>query len=152
MGAVSGTAEVLRWEIPSLFRWLGVIDAALQEVGQELAWEREELNEVSVAVIEAVSNAIEHGNRFEPARSVQVELRASGRHLRFRVSDEGPGFASDRLDQPTPSPESPEFMMSRGRGLFIMRDIMDAIRIQREAGRFVVELDKELKAPVGTGH
>jgi len=152
MGTISGTSEVLRWEIPSLFRWLGVIDAALQEVGQELAWEQDELNQVSVAVIEAVSNAIEHGNRFEPERSVQVELWASGRRLRFRVSDEGPGFERDRLDLPTPSPESPEFMKSRGRGLFIMRDIMDAIRIDREAGRFVVELEKELKAPVGTGH
>ena len=32
----NGSTEILRWDLPSRFRWLGVIEAAIQEIGQEL--------------------------------------------------------------------------------------------------------------------
>ena len=142
----NGATEVLRWEIPSQFRWLGVFDASLQEIGQELEWTQEDLNQISIAAIEAVSNAIEHGNGYDSQDQVHIELRVSKGSLHLTVSDTGPGFDADRLNMSPPSPNDPNFLGSRGRGIFIMRDTMDAVRIHREAGRFYLELEKAIES------
>ncbi|MCB1164500.1 MAG: ATP-binding protein [Candidatus Krumholzibacteriia bacterium] len=139
----NGAVDILRWDLPSDFRWLGVINAALQEIGQALDWEQDALNQISIASIEAVSNAIEHGNRFDGSLRVSIELGVGENRFRIAVTDGGPGFPVDRLDAEAPSPDDPAFLGARGRGIFIMREIMDSIRIRRdEAGRFVVELEK----------
>jgi serine/threonine-protein kinase RsbW len=143
----NGSAEILRWDIPSRFRWLGVVDAAVQEIGQELAWDGEVLDQISIAVIEAVSNAIEHGNRFEASERVRVELRVEEERFHVRVSDAGSGFDPSRLKMRSPDADDPSFLSTRGRGIIIMRDIMDEMRIGRdEEGRFIVELEKSLKS------
>jgi serine/threonine-protein kinase RsbW len=141
--STNGSVDVLRWDLPSDFRWLGVMNAALQEIGQALEWSEEELDQISIASIEAVSNAIEHGNRFNPALRVAVELGLSEARFRIAVTDGGPGFSAERLCAPAPAPNDPAFLGARGRGIFIMREIMDAVRVGRDqAGRFVIELEK----------
>ena len=139
--------EVLCWDIPSRFRWLGVIDAALQEIGQELDWDSEDLNKIAIALIEAVSNAIEHGNEFESGQRVRVEAHLSSERLNFTVSDEGRGFDRTLLTVPPIPPDDPRFLNSRGRGIFIMRDIMDKVETDQDAdGRFRVKLEKRIKS------
>ncbi len=143
--STNGSVDVLRWDLPSDFRWLGVINAALQEIGQALEWSDAELDQISIASIEAVSNAIEHGNRFSPALRVAVELGLSDSSFRIAVTDGGPGFTEERLRLPAPAPDDPSFLGARGRGIFIMREIMDDVRVRRdEAGRFVIELEKSV--------
>jgi serine/threonine-protein kinase RsbW len=142
----NGYTEILRWEIPSGFRWLPVIDAAMQEIGQELEWDQGVLNQISIAVVEAVSNAIEHGNKFGSKKQVQVELRLSEDDLELRVLDLGDGFDSSLLTATAPSLDDPRFLNARGRGIFIMREIMDEIRTRTdETGRFVLELHKSIR-------
>jgi serine/threonine-protein kinase RsbW len=141
----NGSLDILRWDLPSDFRWLGVLNAALQEIGQAFEWSDEELDQISIASIEAVSNAIEHGNRFRSELRVAVELGLSQASFRIAVTDDGPGFAADRLRTPAPAPDDPAFLGARGRGIFIMREIMDSVRVGRDsAGRFVVELEKSV--------
>jgi len=141
----NGYTETLRWEIPSGFRWLPVIDAAMQEIGQELEWDQNVLNQISIAVVEAVSNAIEHGNKFGSEKQVQVELSLRKESLELRVFDLGDGFDPSLLTAKAPSLDDPRFLNARGRGIFIMREIMDEIRTRTdEAGRFVLELHKTI--------
>ncbi len=139
----NGTLDILRWDLPSDFRWLGVVNAALQEIGQTLDWAQSDLNQISIAAIEAVSNAIEHGNGFQSDLRVMVEMGVAEGRFNIAVSDGGTGFAESRLATPAPAPDDPTFLGARGRGIFIMREIMDDISIRRdEAGRFMVELGK----------
>ncbi len=148
----NGSSEILRWDLPSRFRWLGIIDAALQEIGQEFEWAPELLNQISIAAIEAVSNAIEHGNRFDSEQRVRVELRVEDGRFIFSVSDSGPGFNRSRLTTVPPAPDDPAFFGARGRGIFIMREIMDAVRTHKDdEGRFVIELEKTLQSTERTG-
>ncbi len=139
----NGTLDILRWDLPSDFRWLGVVNAALQEIGQALDWAQADLNQISIAAIEAVSNAIEHGNGFQAELRVMVEMGVAEGRFCIAVSDGGSGFEETRLSAPAPAPDDPSFLGARGRGIFIMREIMDDISIRRdEAGRFMVELGK----------
>ena len=62
--------------------------------------------EIETAVREAISNAIIHGNHEDPYNRVRVMCRCnSDGEVRITVSDEGPGFKSDVVPDPTFSGE-----------------------------------------------
>lgn len=86
-----------------------------------------------VAVGEAVANAILYGNREDPARFVTIEADASVDRTVVRVTDEGSGFDPGAVPDPT-GPGS--LGRSRGRGLFLLRTLMDEVR-HNEAGNEV---------------
>jgi serine/threonine-protein kinase RsbW len=85
---------------------------------------------VPVALTEALSNAILRGNADDPRKRVRVTARVDERHLVVEVTDEGAGFDMDActIDPTTPDHLENEF----GRGLFLMRKLMD--RVERFAG------------------
>jgi len=86
---------------------------------------------VPVALTEALSNAILRGNEDDPRKHVYVRVRVDQVTLTIEVKDEGIGFD---LDECTSDPTTPEHLLSEeGRGLFLMRKLMD--RVERFAGR-----------------
>ena len=95
----------------------------------------EHYGNVLIAMTEAVNNAIVHGNKLDPEKSVTVSCAIDGKSLVFRISDEGPGFDYENLPDPT-APENIE--KPHGRGVFLMRHLADDCAFE-DAGR-VVEL------------
>lgn len=115
--------------------------------------------QVGMAVMEALTNAIVHGNlevaselrddsleRYHEvirerrerlpfaARRVRCVASESPARVRYEISDEGPGFDPDTL----PDPCSPENLVRvRGRGILLMRTFMDEVRFN-ERGNSVV--------------
>ncbi len=88
-----------------------------------------------VAVTEAVNNAINHGNKANPEKMVDIKFEVDDDQFGFIISDEGHGF--DYLNLPDPTdPENIE--KPSGRGVFLMKHLADQI-IFSENGR-VVEL------------
>lgn len=86
---------------------------------------------VPVALTEALSNAILRGNADDPRKRVYVHVRVDHVTLIIEVKDEGPGFD---MEECTIDPTTPEHLESEdGRGLFLMRKLMD--RVERFAGR-----------------
>lgn len=74
-------------------------------------------------VNEAVSNAIVHGNKENPTKTVFVNIEnIENRKLIFSISDEGEGFDFNNLPDPT-APENVEKLS--GRGIFIMKKLAD---------------------------
>ncbi|MGH7539947.1 MAG: PP2C family protein-serine/threonine phosphatase [Gemmatimonadota bacterium] len=86
-----------------------------------------------VAVGEAVANAILYGNREDPSRVVKIAADANPESVVVRVADEGAGFDPGAI----PDPTDPDVLeRSRGRGLFLLRSLMDEVR-HNEAGNEV---------------
>jgi serine/threonine-protein kinase RsbW len=111
--------------IPSDFKYLGAVDAAIQDLAREFAFSENSINDMSTALIEACSNAIEHGNKFSKGKRVRVVLGFNGSSVTARVYDEGNGFDFDEiLSRAVP----PDPMSERGRGLVIMRAFTDDLR------------------------
>jgi len=126
-------------EIPSDFKFLGAVDAAVQDLAREFAFGQDAINDMSTALIEACSNAIEHGNRFAPDKRVRVTLRSGASGFVAVVRDEGPGFDFESVvaeDGP------PDMMSERGRGLLIMKAFTDELTFTRGGGGLTVELVK----------
>ena len=136
---MSDQTEQMKLNIPSDFKYLGAVDAALQDLAREFAFSEGAINDVSTALVEACSNAIEHGNRFDKDKRVRVTLTFNGSAFRAEVNDEGAGFdygtALRRDDPPNP-------MSERGRGLIIMKAFTDDLRFSLTDHGLCVELTK----------
>jgi serine/threonine-protein kinase RsbW len=83
---------------------------------------------------EAVNNAIVHGNKMDPSKSVTLHFTVSENNLRFTIEDEGPGFDYDNLPDPT-APENIE--KPHGRGVFLMKKLADHCSFE-DNGRVVI--------------
>jgi serine/threonine-protein kinase RsbW len=125
--------------IPSDLKYLGAVDAAIQDLAREFSFSPDAVNDVSTALVEACSNAIEHGNHFAKDKRVVVTLRFNGNTFVATVKDEGGGFDYEKAlrDESGPDP-----MSERGRGILIMRAFTDALAFRNENGGLIVELTK----------
>lgn len=90
---------------------------------------------VPVALTEALSNAILRGNGDDAGKEVRVRAEVSELRLVVEVVDEGEGFD---LEACTTDPTSPENLAREdGRGLFLMRSLMDRVEAFRGDGNVV---------------
>jgi serine/threonine-protein kinase RsbW len=136
---MSDHAEEMVLRIPSDFRYLGAVDAAVQDLAREFAFAPDAVNDMTTALIEACSNAIEHGNKYAKDKRVTVTLRFNGRAFTALVRDQGRGFdyeAAMRQEVP------PDPMSERGRGLLIMKAFTDSLRYIRRNDGLCCELVK----------
>lgn len=133
--------------IPSDFKFLGAVDAAIQDLAREFAFSQDAINDVSTALVEACSNAIEHGNKFSREKRVRVTLQFNGSTFTASVLDEGGGFDfQSLLDDDSP----PDMMSERGRGLIIMKAFTDDLRFSCNDEGMLVELTKVREAVAET--
>ena len=90
---------------------------------------------VPVALTEALSNAILYGNRERPDRHVHVRAEVDRERLVVEVSDEGGGFDLETAEIDPTSPEN--LMREDGRGLFLMRRLMDSVERFDDRGNVI---------------
>ncbi|MBQ2790686.1 MAG: ATP-binding protein [Thermoguttaceae bacterium] len=96
------------------------VDAVLQEL-ERRAWSPKDSFAVRLALEEAIANAVEHGNRRNPSKQVDVFAEISLERVLLSVRDEGEGFD----EAATPNPTLDENLeIPTGRGLFLIRSFM----------------------------
>lgn len=99
--------------------------------------------ELEIALREALANAVFHGNRQDETKRVLVRAYCDPTQgIVIAVRDQGTGFDPDEV--PDPRTEDRQ-LLSHGRGIFLMRELMDHIE-HRKGGREVV-LFKKLDDP-----
>ena len=127
----------LELDIPSDVRYIERIVSLVTTQCADFEYPRRvcSLN-VPVALTEALSNAILRGNNDDPSKHVYVKARVDTARLVIDVIDEGGGFD---LDQCTLDPTTPDNVdREDGRGLFLMRQLMDRVeRIDDARGNLV---------------
>lgn len=87
---------------------------------------------IKLALEEALTNAIRHGNAFDPEKNVIVEFDITRQRVRIVVTDEGPGFDPRKLPDPT-ADENLE--KPCGRGVMLINAYMDEVRYSRGGNR-----------------
>lgn len=86
-----------------------------------------------LAVVEALNNAIVHGNKSDVNKKVTVSYTLDNEFIEYTITNEGEGFNPDILPDPT-APENIE--KDCGRGIFLMRHLADDV-IFSDKGRTV---------------
>jgi anti-sigma regulatory factor (Ser/Thr protein kinase) len=132
--------------LPSRLELLGVVDGLVQGILNHLDADEETAIAVATSVIEAGTNAIQHGHKLDAAKSVRFCFRFQAGTFEVWVTDAGAGFDLDSIQVSDPTrPE--DLLKARGRGIFIMRSMMDSVEfdIRRGVGT-TVHLTKNWKA------
>jgi serine/threonine-protein kinase RsbW len=95
---------------------------------------------IDMAVREAVTNAVLHGNKRDESKTVEVTFRGSPQVIEITVRDQGQGFNPGDVPDPT---DPQNLMKANGRGLLFMRTFMDEIEYTRHPqGGTVVRMIK----------
>ncbi len=122
--------------IPSDVQHIEAIVAQVVRRCEELRFPAKALSlNVPVALTEALSNAILRGNGEDAAKQVHVRATFENGHLVLEVEDEGSGFDLEACTEDPTTPENLE--REDGRGLFLMRAMMDRVERFRGAGNVV---------------
>jgi serine/threonine-protein kinase RsbW len=120
--------EVISVRIPSRLELLGVLDRVAQTLCDRLELPTEEATKVTMSVIEAGTNAIQHGHQRDPAKPLDTEFALYPDRIEITVRDRGPGFDLSMINGDITSPE--HLFDLRGRGIYIMRQCMDSVNFE----------------------
>jgi serine/threonine-protein kinase RsbW len=121
-----------RYQVPSRLGDLTEAKRPLLEAAGKLGYPEEDLAAVNLALEEALTNAIRHGNREDPAKNVHVEFQVDGGEIRFSVQDEGNGFDVAGLADARSTPQKNK---PSGRGVFLLRAYMDRVLYNDKGNR-----------------
>jgi serine/threonine-protein kinase RsbW len=123
--------HIIRLEFSSAFEMLDFVQVVSDHLARSVGLDEDSLHWVSVAIRESVINAIKHGNKSDTAKHVFVEFETATDtvpELAIRVRDQGEGFDPETVANPL-DPEN--LLKSSGRGIFLIRNFMDDVRLQR---------------------
>ncbi len=124
-------------KIPSTLPAAGRIVAKVLRLAERMKCGDAEMDKVELALREALTNAIIHGNLRSPRKRVSVRCFCqSDCGMLLVVEDEGSGFNPKKIPDPT---RGRNIYSSHGRGIYLMRQLMDEVRFQRSGSRVVLK-------------
>jgi serine/threonine-protein kinase RsbW len=142
--------RTVRLEFSSVFEMVDFVQIVSDHMGRSVGLDEDSLHWVSVAIRESVINAIKHGNRNDAEKRVFVEFETTISEtapvLSISVRDQGEGFDPDEVANPL-APEN--LLKSSGRGIFLIRNFMDDVRLQR-APQGGMEIRMVKRVPAGS--
>lgn len=102
---------------------------------------QDQLPLIELAIVEAANNIIEHAYGRES--SEPIELRVMRRHsISFRIYDKGTPFKAESEMEPFFDWKNIEDVPEYGRGLYVIKTVMDDIRFSREKGFNFISMRK----------
>jgi serine/threonine-protein kinase RsbW len=118
------------------------VDRILAAIGPA-GLDQDQLESLAVAVAEALSNAVVHGNRMHPAAPVRVAVAVVPlASAVVEVTDSGPGFDAAALADPThPS----QLLLPGGRGIYLMRRLVDRVDYNEAGNRVRLTVERARK-------
>jgi len=130
------TALALKLVLDSNPNNIAEVEPYIHLVFKELNLDESLFGNMLIALTEAVSNAIIHGNKCDESKKVNINTFAHSYKVCLRIEDEGNGFDPNNL----PDPTAPENLLTLGgRGVFLMQHLADEVNFS-ENGR-VVQLE-----------
>ena len=100
-------------------------------VAEAMRLDKDKIDEIKLALIEACLNAIEHSKSKD--KKVHIKFKMTGDRLEIIIKDYGVGFNSSKIKEPKIE-EKLKSPSKRGWGLKIMRSLMDSVVINSHKG------------------
>ena len=133
-------------KVPNQTRYLSLIGRIGEDLARQLqgfTGDRENLaNQLNVVLTEAMVNAIRHANAGDPDKQVDIRIIISDNELLLQVFDQGQGFDLNSIQDPGFDDDG--LLETGGRGIYIIRALMDSVVYRRIPGGNVLEMRKRL--------
>ena len=131
-------------KVPNQTRYLSLIGRIGEDIAKELDrfdGDRDLLAyHINLVLTEAMVNAIKHANANDPDKMVHVYINITDQDLLIRVFDDGQGFNINSIPQP-----DFDQLEDRGRGIFIIKQLMDTVKYEKINGGNMLEMTKCLR-------
>lgn len=129
-GAGRNTVEIDRVMAADVGQPDEVVNRITRQIGQSGC--SEDLESVELVLREAIANAILHGSKGSPSQTLRICVALpEGGGINIAVKDAGPGFDPAQVADPL---AASNLLSNHGRGLFLIRQLMDEVRFQFGAG------------------
>jgi serine/threonine-protein kinase RsbW len=125
------------WSLATDVSLVAIVQSVVRENMQRQGWHTDEVEAMDLAFLEALTNAVRHGNKFDRNKKVAVAVKISPKSIYLKVCDEGKGFKFEEV--PNPLAEENKLKTS-GRGVMIMKNAFD---VSYEDNGSIIILKKE---------
>ncbi|NQT95609.1 MAG: ATP-binding protein [Candidatus Omnitrophica bacterium] len=98
--------------------------------------------DIRLSLEETLINAIKYGNKFDKSLPVSIDVSCEENLISITIEDKGEGFDYKGVPDPT---EEENILRSRGRGVFLVKHIMDKVEYNKKGNR--ITMVKRLKTP-----
>ena len=133
----------LQLSIPSSYDAMEKVAEMIERVGDRVGISEDDEVDLMISVMEAVNNAIQHGNKEDATKQVHIRIEAGPGQLVCWVRDEGQGFDPEQV----PDPLSPGNLLNpSGRGILMMREFMDDVEFSAGDLGTSVKMSKQFPA------
>jgi len=102
---------------------------------------------IRLALDEALSNAVRHGNKGDNQKQVVVEYMMGDEAFMVTVADEGHGFVPDQIPDPT---RQENIERPCGRGVMLMKTYMSHVSFNKRGNQVTLVKKRNCKLPVRT--
>ncbi|UFS69675.1 ATP-binding protein [Geomonas sp. RF6] len=140
---MEGNPVEVEIKVPNKTRYLSLIGRIGEDIAKELdryQGDRETLAyHLNLVLTEAMVNAIKHAGPAEPERMVRIVIHIRSDEITISVYDDGQGFDINSI--PPPNFEELE---DRGRGIFLIRSLMDTVCYRKKSTENILEMKKKL--------
>ena len=116
--------EALDFDIPSVLARGREVQNAILDACERHGFGEDAYFAVKLALDEAVTNAIKHGNQFADDKRVRVKAGVNPERCWVEVRDEGPGFKRDTIPDPR---QDENLHKCSGRGLLLIEAYMSDV-------------------------
>lgn len=131
--------------VPNQTRYLSLIGKIGENMARELdrtKGDREALaHHLNLVLTEAMANAIKHAKATDPDKGLHIRINISDQNLVIKVYDCGQGFDLSAVTNPDFETDP---LAEQGRGIFIIRSLMDSVKYKRTRCGNVLEMRKTL--------
>jgi len=118
------TVETSELSLPSRIETVAKAANAVADFVSRSGISEEAAYGIDMAVREAVTNAVVHGNAQDEQKAVELTLKSSPEAVEITIHDQGEGFNPEAVPDPT---EDENILKTSGRGIFFMRTFMDEV-------------------------
>ena len=140
------TAKQVSYTYESTLETINNAEEQATRIATAAGFSEDDTISIAMAVREAAVNAVLHGNAYDPGKRVTVGFEQGDKELTIVVRDQGKGVDVASI----PDPLAPENLMKQsGRGIFLMRSLMDEVQINASETGTEVKLIKHFHGNAG---
>jgi len=122
--SMTKSANEIEAMISSVLDNLDLVQTLTDSVTAFMKFDEDTAHWIGMSVREAVTNAIQHGNKLDPGKKVEICYGMTPERLTVSIRDQGDGFQADKIPDPL---DGDNLLKPSGRGIFYMRSFMDEV-------------------------